>query len=178
MFAQGEVGLPGAPGLDGEKVRLSYWHPRILHFILSVNVYVIEHIVTDNDGSPCTIECKNIYVFTVSQFSVIQVTVSETTIANFEISCFQGPRGKPGEPGPVGPAGPEGPRGEGGVVGFPGPKGDRGDMGPSGSPVSDCINYTPHHITPLPGFPDQSLSPTSVIIQRKGLGFSSCPLII
>lgn len=25
MFPQGEVGLPGAPGLDGEKVRVCHW---------------------------------------------------------------------------------------------------------------------------------------------------------
>lgn len=94
--------------------------------------------------------------------------------------CFQGPRGKPGEPGPAGPAGPEGPRGEGGVMGFPGPKGDKGDMGLSGSPVSGCVKHTPHHTTAhhCLGFPDQSQSPTSVIIQREGPGFSSCPVII
>lgn len=73
--------------------------------------------------------------------------------SKIDLLCFQGPRGKPGEPGPPGPAGPEGPRGEGGVMGFPGPKGDKGDMGPSGSPVSDCVNHTPHHITSLPGVP-------------------------
>lgn len=55
-------------------------------------------------------------------------------------------------------------------MGFPGPKGDKGDIGPSGSPVSDSVNHTTHHITSLTTtmFPGHSPNPKSVIIQREG----------
>lgn len=65
-------------------------------------------------------------------------------------------------------------------MGYPGLKGEKGDMGPSGSPVSDSVEHSTHHITSHDGL--GVLSPQlefiSVIIQREGPGSYSSLLII
>lgn len=135
MLPQGEVGLPGPPGLDGEKVTIT----RRQHHFRQLKLHIIVH------SDLCFPFYKMRYCV-----KVLHVEAQQHQLSHIDLLHFQGPRGKPGDAGPVGPAGPEGPRGEGGVMGLPGPKGDKGDMGLSGSPVSNCFSHTAH-IRPHPG---------------------------